>query len=89
MVEAMDLSRNPGISDAAGRKLLQAIKSRHHVHTLHLHGTGISAKVMGMIQQQLDLNAFKCGITELEVKNPQQSARWSLLYITHLPVADC
>ena len=85
MVEAIDLSCNPGITDASGSKLLQAIKFRHHIHTLNLHGTGVSAEIMGMIQQQLDLNAFNCCVAELE---SNASQRDSILYLKNRGLAD-
>ena len=71
MIEAINLNQNSALSDKAGQHLLEVVKSRKTaIHTLHLHGTGISSRVVQAIQNQLGRNAFQIGMEALEANSP-------------------
>ena len=85
-VEAINLSRNFGLTDVAGNKFLESIKSkRATIHTLNLHATCISSNVISMIQKQLNRNALRLALTELEANT---STRTSITYLRNRGLSD-
>jgi len=87
MVEAINISNNVGITDAAGSVFLEALRTQHAtVHTLHLHGTGISSKMANTIQKQLDQNALRCCLAELQGNAAKGTS--ALTYMRNRGISD-
>jgi len=87
MVEAINFSYNIGITDTAGSAFLEALRSKHAtIHTMHLHGTGISSKMVHTIQKQLDRNALRCCLAELQANASKHAS--ALRYMRNRGISD-